>query len=330
MDEGNGIPATPAGAVSDGIRHHVAEFDGCDGLPLVWRSWLPEGEAAAVLAVVHGYGEHGGRYTFLVEDMVSRGYGIVTYDLRGHGRSPGRRGHVDRFADYVTDTGAFLAVAGRLQPQAPLFLVGHSMGGLIAAAYIEQVEGKSASPSARGQGGDDAPHPAGLVLSSPFVGMRLRVPPLKVQAARLLSRVAPTLRMDNPLRNEDLSHDPAVVAAAGNDPLCHRVTTTRWAAETFVAQRTTLDAAGRVELPLLVLYADDDPIADPLATEELFRRAASSDKTSRCYTGYYHEIFNEVGRAAVFADLAAWLSARDGRPLGSAPARVPSTPGVPS
>jgi alpha-beta hydrolase superfamily lysophospholipase len=159
--------------------------------------------------------------------------------------------------------------------------------------------------------------------------MRLRVPPLKVQAARLLSRVAPTMKMDNPLRNEDLSHDPAVVAAAGNDPLSHRVTTTRWAAETFVAQRTTLDGAGRLELPRLVLYADDDPIADPLATEELFRRAASSDKTSRCYAGFSHEIFNEVGRATVFADLADWLSARVDRPLDCAPAGAPSTPDVP-
>jgi alpha-beta hydrolase superfamily lysophospholipase len=138
--------------------------------------------------------------------------------------------------------------------------------------------------------------------------MRLPVSPLKVQAARLLSRVAPTLRMHNPLRNEDLSHDPVVVAAAGNDPLSHRVTTTRWAAETFAAQRTTLAGAGRLESPLLVLYADDDPIADPRATEELFRRASSSDKTSRCYAGFYHEIFNEVGRAEVFAHLAAWLA----------------------
>ena len=137
--------------------------------------------------------------------------------------------------------------------------------------------------------------------------MRLAVPPLQVKAARLLSRVAPTLRMRNPLRDEQLSHDPAVVAAAGADPLNHRRTTTRWAAEILSAQPAVIVAAGRLRTALLLLYADDDPIADPRAAEELFARAASADKVKRCYAGFYHEIFNEVGRAAVFDDLATWL-----------------------
>jgi alpha-beta hydrolase superfamily lysophospholipase len=136
------------------------------------------------------------------------------------------------------------------------------------------------------------------------------VPAIQVSAARLLSRIAPTLRMTNPLRSEQLSHDTAVVASAGADPLNHRVTTVRWAAEVLDAQRTVVRAAGRLQLPLLLLYADDDPIADPRTAEELFERAASADKTKICYAGYYHEIFNEVGRAAVFDDLGAWLAAR--------------------
>ncbi len=114
--------------------------------------------------------------------------------------------------------------------------------------------------------------------------------------------------MHNPLRGEQLSHDPAVVAAAGTDPLNHRRTTARWAAEMLTAQPAVIDAASRLRLPLLLLYADDDPIADPRAAEVFFEQAASVDKAKRCYAGYYHEIFNEVGRAAVFADLAAWLA----------------------
>jgi alpha-beta hydrolase superfamily lysophospholipase len=145
------------------------------------------------------------------------------------------------------------------------------------------------------------------VISSPFFGMRLAVPALQVAAARLLSRVAPTLAMNNPLRNEQLSHDPAVVAAAAADPFNHRRTTTRWAAEILKAQPAVIAAAGRLRLPLLLLYADDDPIADPRAAEAFFERATSADKTKRCYAGYYHEILNETGRAAVFEDLAAWL-----------------------
>ena len=279
------------------IHYQTGDLATADGVRLVWQSWSPEGEPAAVLAVVHGYGEHGGRYTFLVDAMALRGYAVVTFDLRGHGRSPGRRGHIGRFDDYVADTGAFLAQVGRAFPNRPVFLLGHSMGALIAAAFAER-------------GGEPMQKIAGLVLSSPFVGMRLRVPAIQVKVARLLSRVAPTLRMTNPLRNDQLSHDPAVVAAAGADPFNHRSTTVRWAAEILNAQRTVLSAAGRVRLPLLLLYADDDPIADPRTSEELFAGAASDDKMKICYAGYYHELFNEVGRAAVFEDLAAWLQAR--------------------
>jgi alpha-beta hydrolase superfamily lysophospholipase len=244
-----------------------------------------------VLAVVHGYGEHGGRYGFLVDDVVPRGYAVFTFDLRGHGRSPGRRGHINRFADYLTDTRAFLTHVRRACPDTPVVLLGHSMGGLIAAALAEE--------------GDDGL--AGVVLSSPFLAMRLAVPALQVKAARLLSRVTPTLRMNNPLRAEQLSHDAAVVAATNADPLNHRRTTARWGAEILRAQPAVMAAAGRLRLPLLLLYADDDPIADPRAAEELFERASSADKVKHCYAGYYHEIFNEVGRAAVFEDLAAWL-----------------------
>jgi lysophospholipase len=278
-------------------EHEIETFAAADGARLVWQSWSPEGDPVAVLAVVHGYGEHGGRYDFLVDALVPRGYAVFSYDLRGHGRSPGRRGHIRRFADYLADTAAFLAQIRQKRSGRPVFLLGHSMGGLIAAAFAEQA----------GAATQDV---AGLILSSPFVGVRLPVPPLQIAAARMLSRVLPTLRMTNPLRNDQLSHDPAVVAAAAADPLNHRVTTVRWAAEVLDAQRAVLSAAGRLRLPLLLLYADDDPIADPRVSEELFEQAASADKTKVCYAGYYHEIFNEVGRAAVFDDLAAWLAPR--------------------
>ena len=266
---------------------------------LVWQSWTPDGHAAAVLAVVHGYGEHGGRYGFLVDDIVPRGYTVFTFDLRGHGRSPGRRGHIDRFGDYLADTRAFLAQVRRACPDTPVVLLGHSMGGLIAAALAEEDDAALAQE-------DDAGL-AGVVLSSPFLGLRLAVPALQIKAARLLSRVAPTLRMPNPLRAAQLSHDPAVVAAAAADPLNHRQATARWGVEILNAQAAVIAAAGRLRRPLLLLYAADDPIADPRAAEELFARAGSADKAKRCYAGYYHEIFNEVGRAAVFEDLTAWL-----------------------
>lgn len=124
------------------------------------------------------------------------------------------------------------------------------------------------------------------------------------------------MNIGNTLDPADLSHDHEVVRAYGTDPLNHHVATARWAAEVVAAQSAALSAAGRIRLPLLLLYADADAVADPQAGRELFERAASPDKTVHCYEGYYHELFNETGRDAVFADLAAWLEAR--RPAGGA------------
>jgi len=277
------------------VEHASAQFAAADGQLLTRQVWRPEGEPVAVLAVVHGYGEHGGRYRGLAEALAPKGCAVHVYDLRGHGLSGGRRGHVDRFTDYLDDTAEFLRAVREEQPGVPVHLLGHSLGGLIAVAYVEDRQ---------------ADVPAGLILSSPFLRLGMPVPPLKLGVVRLLSRVAPRMNIGNTLDPAALSHDREVVRAYGTDPLNHHVASARWAAEVVAAQGAALSAAGGIRLPLLVLYADEDFITDPLATRELFERAASADKTARCYEGYYHELFNETGRNAVFADLTAWLEAR--------------------
>jgi alpha-beta hydrolase superfamily lysophospholipase len=283
------------------VEHTSAQFAAADGLLLTRQAWRPEGEPAAVLAVVHGYGEHGGRYRGLAEDMAARGYAVHVYDLRGHGRSAGRRGHLGRFSDYLDDTAVYLEAVREEQPGRPLLLLGHSLGGLIAAAYAEDrpTEGL-----------------AGLILSSPFLRLGIPVPPLKIGTVRLLSLAAPFMKIGNTLDSAALSHDRDVVRAYGVDPLNHHVATARWAAEVLAAQGAVLSAAGGIRLPFLLLYGDADAVADPQAARELFAAAGAADKTSRCYEGYYHEIFNETGCAAVFADLVAWLEAR--APAGGA------------
>jgi len=283
------------------MREQTGSLTVGGGLELFRRWWLPDEEPAAVLVVVHGYGEHGGRYRYLVDAMVPLGCAVHVCDLRGHGRSPGRRGNIERFSDYVDDAGLFVDAVAAEQPGTPLFLLGHSLGGLIATSCAE------ARPDGL----------AGLILSSPFLRLRLPVSGAKRAAAKVLSRVAPARDIGNSIPAEELSHEPHVVAAYASDPLIHHVATARWAAEVLAAQGAALWAAGRLRLPLLVMYAGADTIADPAASRELFAAASSADKTLRCYDGYYHELFNEVGRAAVFADLAAWLAARaqTGRPV---------------
>ena len=262
------------------------------GVALFRGSWTPEGGRAADLAVVHGYCEHGGRYRLLAEALAPRGYAVHAVDLRGHGRSPGARGHITRFGDYVDDTLAFVA-AVRREHDGRVYLLGHSLGGLIAALCAE--------------GHDDFD---GLILSSPFIRVGLPVSRAKIVAARLLSRLAPTRDVGNTLQASDLSHDEEIVRAYDADELNHRVATARWATEVLDAQAAALSGAARLRLPLLLQYAGADKVADPRAAEELFAAASSPEKTCRRYDGYSHEIFNETGRAAVHADLVAWLDER--------------------
>ena len=268
------------------------QFAAADGLLLTRQAWRAVGGPTAVLALVHGYGEHGGRYRELAVELAERGLAVHVYDLRGHGVSAGRRGHIKRFTDYLVDTAVYLDAVRTDDPGLPVYLLGHSFGGLIAAALVEQ---RTASGL------------AALILSAPFLRLALEVPPLRIQAARLASAVAPTFDIGNTLDAAGLSHDEAVVAAYRKDPLNHHKATARWAAETLAAQGAVLAAAPLIDMPLLVMYGEADPVADPAGARELFAAAASADKTERAYPGYYHEIFNETGRGAPIADLIAWL-----------------------
>jgi len=278
--------------VTGAVTHVSRQFAAADGLLLTRQAWRAVEGPTAVLALVHGYGEHGGRYRELAVELAEHGLAVHVYDLRGHGLSDGRRGHIKRFTDYLVDTAVYLDAVRTDDPGLPVYLLGHSFGGLIAAALVEQ---RTASGL------------AALILSAPFLRLALEVPPLRIQAARLASAVAPAFDIGNTLDAAGLSHDEAVVAAYRKDPLNHHKATARWAAETLAAQDATLAAAPRIDLPLLVMYGEADPVADPAGARELFAAAASADKTERAYPGYYHEIFNETGRGAPIADLIAWL-----------------------
>ena len=287
------------------MRHETPSLAAADGVRLFRQRWLPDRGAAAVVAVAHGYGEHGGRHGNLVTALVPAGFAVEVYDLRGHGRSPGLRGHVDRFERYIGDTRRFLEGVAEDHDGLPLFLLGHSFGGLIASLMAEEPRPRRpVAPAA------PAPEPQGVILSSPF--LQLTSPPSrsKLAGARLLSVLAPARDIGNTLVTSDLSRDGEVVTAYETDPLNHHAATARWAVETLAAQRRALDGAARLSLPLLVVYGSEDAIAAPAAARTLYERAGSPDKTCLCYEGFYHELFNEVGRERPLADLVSWLRAR--------------------
>ncbi|HTX68040.1 MAG TPA: lysophospholipase [Thermoleophilia bacterium] len=283
-------------------RHSSGQFMSADGVRLHLQAWLPAGDAPgapapdvrAVVAVVHGYGDHGGRYTWLGEDLAARGHALYAYDLRGHGHSSGERGQVGRFDEYLDDTEAFLDEVRKAQPGKTLFLLGHSMGGLICARLAEE-----RPPAVRG-----------LILSSPFLQLAEAVPPSRLYALKVLARVWRDRDIGNTVRAEHLSHDEAVVSAYTTDRLVHHVAPARWASQMLAAQDATMADASKILLPLLTLYGTEDQVVDTAFVEALYADAESEDKTIHRYEGYYHECFNETGRERVFDDLAAWLAAR--------------------
>ena len=276
------------------MQHSEGKFKSSDRLELYWQSWQPEGDPKAVFAIVHGYGEHSGRYLNPVNYFVPRGYTLYAYDLRGHGKSPGPRGHINRFEEYLLDTDEFLKFVRGREPGRKLFLLGHSLGGLIVSAYCENFSTSDL---------------AGLITSSAFMQLKLQVPGWKLFMGKMLSSLVPTSSMPNDIPANLLSHDPAV-AVYDTDTLNHHVFTARWSTELMAAQLRTLDQVGAINLPVLVLYAGDDQIADPQGSVLFFERLKIADKTSHCYDGYYHEIFNEVGKEAVFKDMENWLAGR--------------------
>lgn len=276
------------------MKHTEGKFNASDGLELYHQAWQPDGAPRAVLAVVHGYGEHSGRYLNLVNYFAPRGYALYAYDLRGHGLSAGQRGHINRFDEYLADTDAFLKLVREHEPGNKVFLLGHSLGGLIVAAYAEAHPGEL----------------TGLIMSSAFLQFKLKVPGWKAALAQAMSALNPAMTMKNDLPASCLSHDPAVVAAYDTDPLNHHVATSRWFTEILAAQTRTVEQATALQVPVLVLYAGDDLIGDPEGSATFFERVPLADKVQHRYDGYYHEIFNEVNKEVVFKDLEAWLTPR--------------------
>jgi alpha-beta hydrolase superfamily lysophospholipase len=270
-------------------------FNAQDGLRLHFQTWNGGGKPRAILAVVHGYLEHGGRYGFLVDHFVPRGYPVYVFDHRGHGRSMGRRAFVSSFSDYLEDVDRYLAtIQAREGSGHKTFLVGHSLGGLVSLRYaIESPEGL-----------------AGVVASSPYLGNKVPVSPGKLWAAKVLSRVAPAMAMEAAVDPALLSHDPEVARAYAQDPLVGKRFTVRWSTETLAAQAETVARAGELRIPCLLLQAGDDQIADPTVSRAFFDRLTTPDREWREYEGFYHEIFNEPGRDRVFQDLGEWLEKR--------------------
>jgi alpha-beta hydrolase superfamily lysophospholipase len=271
-------------------------FQADDGLSLFYRHRSAANESAR-LVIAHGLGEHSGRYAHVMDRMADAGISVWAMDHRGHGRSEGRRGHVDTIDQYVNDFRKFVAIAGNNMPeQRRCFLLGHSMGGLIVLRCAEIFP--------------DIAH--GVIASSPGLNPGMRVPLIKGTVAKILSRIWPALTFDNELNSDFLSHDTGVVTAYTNDPLVHRSITARWFTEFLNAMAATRQNAANIQIPVLMQVAGDDRLVDPETSRQFFKALTVKDKTLHFYDRLFHEIYNETAtdREKVLNDLDNWLASR--------------------
>jgi alpha-beta hydrolase superfamily lysophospholipase len=252
-------------------------------------------EPVAALVLVHGLGEHCGRYQNLVDYLVPRGVALYGFDLRGHGRSAGQRGHIDSWDEMRGDLSHFLHYAKRAEGgDRPLFLLGHSLGGLIVLEY-----GLHADRA--------APALAGVIASAPGLSAG-GLSPLLILLARVLSRFQPGLTLKTGLDATTLSRDPAVVTAYQEDPLVHGLGTPRLTTESLAAIDRVFAAAPGWRAPLLTIYGTADRLVPPEPSLRFFDQVPIEDKTLIAYEGGFHECHNDIVYERVMADLHGWLS----------------------
>jgi len=263
-----------------------------DGTSLFWKEFAPDTTPKAVVHIIHGYAEHIDRYGNVVNELLPAGYAVIGNDHRGHGRSEGRRGHVKSFQDFIDDEKQFRRdVIDKRFPGIPYFILGHSMGSLIAMNYVEQ----------------DAQDLRGLILSGTGSQPGADIPKMLIAATRILSKILPSVHVKSPLPPEFISRDKDVVQAYVNDPLVYNVITPRLAYEMNRYVVIGAQNASRIMIPVLIQLGSKDTAFS--GQEELFEMVGAKDKTFKRYEGLRHEVYNELieDRTRVLADLRHWL-----------------------
>ena len=276
-------------------RRDEGYFASKDGTRLFWRQEVPDSEPKAWLGVIHGYGDHLGRYARPIEHFAATGLGVLAFDYRGHGKADGSRADVKAWSDYLDDLQAFWTRLVEAARGKPIFLLGHSHGGLMLTHWLAQ----QGAPKGL----------TGVVLSSPFYAFAFEPPKLQVLGARLIKGLLPGLKISNGLKADQLSRDPAWQAETNADPLYLHDTTPRWFFSVLEAQAALSGLGPKISTPVLLVGGVADPIASWAAQEALVKTFASTDTTVKGYPDFKHEVLMEIGKEQVWADISSWISA---------------------
>ncbi|MEJ2013280.1 MAG: lysophospholipase [Anaerolineales bacterium] len=276
------------------MKHSEFTFEGDGGIQLWGQNWLPDHPARAVFIIVHGLGEHSGRYQTLLEPLTDAGLAIWSYDLRGHGRSAGKRGHILHWSDHHNDLDHFMSYVRSQSPGMPVFLFGHSLGTLIVAEYVLS---------------RDRPL-AGVILSSLSTEPVGVATPLQVMIARLLSNIWPGFTLPTGLDASTLSRIPQIVEDYRNDPLVHDRGTVRFATESLDTIDWIKDHADRMTLPLLLVHGSEDSLSAVNGSQEFYEAAQSIDKELWILPGGFHESHNDIESERYVQKLRDWVVKR--------------------
>ncbi len=269
-----------------------SNLEGQGGLEIAYRGWVPDGKPRAVVVIVPGFNSHAGYYAWVAERLVTSRFAVYAVDLRGRGRSGGERFYVASFSEYVSDAAKVVALAKTHAPGVPVFLLGHSAGGVVACIYALEHQAEL----------------AGLICES--FAHQVPAPDIALTILKGLSHIAPHAHVLK-LKNEDFSRDPEVVAAMNADPLIADETQpSQTVAELVRADERLKREFPHITLPVLILHGTEDKATKPSGSQAFHDRAGSVDKTLKLYAGHFHDLLNDIGKEAVLGDIQSWLDAR--------------------
>jgi acylglycerol lipase len=262
------------------------------GLRIFFRSWRPTAKPRGVVVIVPGFNSHSGYYAWVAGQFVGAGLAVYALDLRGRGQSDGERFYVQAFADYVDDVANCVTLAASREPGLPVFMLGHSAGGVVACLYTADYQSEL----------------AGLICES--FAYQVPAPDFALAVVKGLAHLAPHAHVLH-LKNEDFSRDPGAVAAMDADPLiAHETQPTQTLAEMVRADERLKNEFPRLTLPVLILHGTADKATRPSGSQFFYDQAGSKDKTLKLYEGHYHDLLNDFGKEAVMADITGWVGAR--------------------